>query len=200
MSAAAGVILAGGAATRIGGEKALLPFLSGTLLDAVISRVQHQVKRLSLSVPADWAAPARYGAYALLIDPYPERIGPLGGIVAGLEWLRSSGDESWLATFPCDTPFLPMDLVAQLIAKASDRPIVARDDARTQGVCAVWPLSCAERLRKGVEDGKLRSLVSAMDALGGETCFISADAHAFFNVNTSEDLATAVRLAERSRA
>jgi molybdopterin-guanine dinucleotide biosynthesis protein A len=59
----------------------------------------------------------------------------------------------------------------------------------------VWPLSCLERLREGVEAGHLRSLHSAMETLGCQTCHIEADAHAFFNINTRGDLARAEELA-----
>ena len=197
MSGPVGVILAGGAATRIGGEKALLPFLSATLLDAVIARVKCQVASLALNVRAEAAHSFREGhsEYPLVFDCLPEGIGPLGGVIAGLAWLCTIPHARWLATFPCDTPFLPLDLVTQLTAHARGRPVFARDDSRIHGVCAIWPVECAATLRAGVERGALRSIQSALEALGGETCRIVAGDHAFFNVNTREDLATAVRLA-----
>ena len=200
MARVAGIILAGGGATRIGGEKALTPFLSGVLLDAVISRAAPQVDRLALNVPSarerDYRE--RYGVkHALLIDEYPIGTGPLAGIIAGLGWLAGLDGISWLATFPCDTPFFPRDLVAQLMAAANDAPVFAHDGERLQGVCAVWPLSCLRRLEAGVEGGKLRSLHSAMEALGGSTCRVEAGANAFFNINTPEDLLRAKELAQQ---
>jgi molybdenum cofactor guanylyltransferase len=197
MTVTAGLILAGGAATRLGGQKALAAFLNGTLVDAVIVRVRNQVSELALNIPIEWgeADRGRYGAYPLIADAFPQRVGPLGGVVAGLEWLSALGNASWLATFPCDTPFLPYDLVAQLIAKAHDWPVVARDRTRIHGVCAIWPVDCAGLLRRGVEDGKFRSVMSAVEGLGGEACFVEADEHAFFNINKREDLSVAIRLA-----
>ncbi len=193
----AGVILAGGAATRIGGEKALLPFGGGTLLDAVIERVAPQVSRLTLNVPQTSAETfaERYRDYPLLFDPIPDRAGPLAGAIAGLEWLHTVPGTEWLATFPCDTPFLPRDLVAQLMAHARQAPVFAHDGERLHGICAIWPVRCLEPLRKGVEGGQLRSLRSAMEALGGKICLIRADKRAFFNVNTRDDLACAEELA-----
>lgn len=192
----AGVILAGGAGSRIGGDKALMPFRSGTLIDAVIARVQSQVDALALGIPtasAD-AYQARFGArYPLLRDTLGA--GPLAGIVAGLEWAQ--GD--WLASFPCDTPFLPKDLVAQLMRDAVDTPVAARSGGRLHGVCAVWPVRCLAQLREGVETGQLRSLKSALDRLGGRAVDIASDDDAFFNVNTQADLAEAEAIA-RDRA
>ena len=199
MDKPAGLILAGGAASRLGGEKALLPFGDATLLDAVIARVAPQVSALALSVRRDDAA--RYAAHRrdipLVFDASIERAGPLAGIVAGLEWLASRDDARRLATFPCDTPFLPHDLVAQLSARARDVPVFAHDGERLHGVCALWPLACLDRLKAGVDAGKLRSLQSALSELSGETCLIAAPEYAFFNINTREDLQEAERLALR---
>ena len=196
MKDVAGIVLAGGAASRIGGEKALLPFQGGVLLDAVIARVAAQVSILAINVAREdeHNYRHRFASHPLIVDDFPKGTGPLAGVLAGLEWLAKQGGAQWLATFPCDTPFLPHDLVAQLMAGAGDAPVFARDEARMHGVCAVWPVSCGARLREGIEQGRLRSLHSAMEALGGETRLIRAEAHAFFNINTAEDLATAEQL------
>jgi len=196
-----GLVIAGGAASRLGGSKALLPFREGTLLDAVIARVSPQVSQLALNVPSDSSETYRthFPNYPLLFDAYPERVGPLAGVVAGLEWARTLSDASWIATFPCDTPFLPHDLVTQLMRRASDVPVFAHNGQQLHGVCAVWPRDCLERLREGVERAHLRSLHSAMESLGGKTCHVGAGPHAFFNVNTRDDLARAEELADEMR-
>jgi molybdenum cofactor guanylyltransferase len=189
----AGLILCGGAAVRMGDDKALLPFRGGTLLDAVIARAAPQVSPLALNVAADREKTYRsaYPGYALLFDAHPERIGPLAGVIAGLKWARELGDVEWLATFPCDTPFLPRDLVAQLSASARRTPVFAHHGDRLHGVCSVWPIDCADALKSGVNAGNLRSLHSAMEALGGVTCPVEADEYAFVNINTRDDLARA---------
>jgi len=196
MKDVAGIVLAGGAASRIGGEKALLPFRGGVLLDAVIARAAPQVSVLAINVAREDESRYRtqFSSRPLIADDFPKGTGPLAGVIAGLEWLAKQGSAQWLATFPCDTPFLPHDLVAQLMAGAGDAPVFARDEARMHGVCAVWPVSCGTRLREGVEQGRLRSLHSAMESLGGETRLIRAEAHAFFNINTADNLATAEQL------
>jgi molybdopterin-guanine dinucleotide biosynthesis protein A len=195
--AVAGVILCGGAGSRLGGEKALVAFGQGRLLDAVRARATPQVFQLALNVSRGNAETYRsqFPEYPLLFDPFPQRVGPLAGVIAGLEWARALGDAEWLATFPCDTPFLPRDLVAQLMASASDAPVFAHDGERLHCVFAVWPLHCLDRVRSGVEGGELRSLQSAVNALRGMTCRIEAGEHAFFNINTREDLSRAEELA-----
>ena len=197
MQRVAGMILTGGAGTRIGGDKALLPFAGATLLDAVIARAARQVPVLALNATAKTACRfARYAArHPLVLDDLPDGIGPLAGVVAGLDWLAATDAGDWLATFPCDAPFLPRDLVAQLNSHAADAPVAAHAEGRLQGVCAAWPLSCRTRLRAGIESNALRSLKSALEHLGGSACEIACEADAFFNVNTPEDLARAEAMA-----
>lgn len=193
----AGVIVAGGEATRLGGEKPFLAFQGATLLDAVIGRVEPQVETLALNLRADAAARAAgIYRYAILTDTIPGSAGPLAGIVAGLEWARDLGGVEWLASFPGDTPFLPANLVATLREAAAARvPVVAHDGGALQNLCTLWPLTCLEVLRTGVESGRLRSLYRAHEELGALSRAVAAPPHAFFNVNTAEELAEAERLA-----
>ncbi|HVZ91778.1 MAG TPA: molybdenum cofactor guanylyltransferase [Rhizomicrobium sp.] len=178
-----GVILAGGASARMGGQKALAPFRGATLIEAVIARARPQLGRLALDAPKDSAElyRARFGdALPILPDLYADRGGPLCGIATGLSW--TSGD--WLAVFPCDTPFLPLDLIAQLLRHARSAPVVARNAQ----VCGLWPKSCLDAMKEGLDDGRLRSVLSAVEFFGGAVVDIDASAEAFFNVNTPEDL------------
>lgn len=200
MKGIAGIVLSGGASSRFRRDKALSPFLSGTLLDAVIQRVKPQVSLLAINVSYVKASAyqRRYGdRFPLVIDNFPKGTGPLSGIAAGLTWLEALGGQ-WLATFPCDTPFLPSNLVTQLMEIADSVPVAARDEKRLQGVCAVWPVSCGEKLRNAVKAGTLRSIHEALEALAGRTRLITGDENAFYNVNTTDDLATAEALARQS--
>lgn len=191
------MIVAGGEAARLGGEKPFLPFQGATLLDAVIGRLAPQVETLALNLRADAAASAAaLYDYPILTDTIAGSAGPLAGIIAGLEWARALDGIAWLVSVPGDTPFLPVDLVGTLnTAIAENVPVVAHDGGVAQNLCALWPLACLETLRVGVESGRLRSLYRAHEELKAVTCPVAAPAHAFFNVNTAGDLAEAERLA-----
>ena len=182
-----GVILTGGASSRMGTPKALLPFGNSTLLDAVIARAAPQVQALAINIARDDVETYRTRfSQTVLPDLYENKLGPLCGIVTGLAWCETE----WLATFPCDTPFLPRDLVAQLARHATDKPVVAKGAQ----VCGLWPKACLPQLKAGLESGALRSVLSAVEALTGAVCDIDALEHAFFNINTKDDLAEALRL------
>jgi molybdenum cofactor guanylyltransferase len=194
-----GLIIAGGRATRMGADKPFVRFRDGCLIDAVIARVQPQVEDLMLNLNPDQIGWSAYREkFAVLPDPFHGSAGPLGGIVAGLQAL-SSARASWLATFPCDTPFLPLNLVATLQAAAetnADRPVVAEAGGRVQSLCALWPKACLEPLREGVASGAFRSVWRMLDALGAVRTEVVSGPHAFFNINTPADLAEADRLAQ----
>src|SRR5215510_14706322 len=106
-----GVILAGGQARRMGGgDKALLM--------RSIARAKPQVQHLILNANGD---PARFGSYGLTViaDKVQGFLGPLAGILSALDWVRANRPNArWLASFACDTPFFPTDLVARLVKLA----------------------------------------------------------------------------------
>src|SRR5690242_8101110 len=115
-----GVILAGGLARRMGGgDKGLRPLGGTTLLDRVIARAAPQVAALCLNANGD---PARFARWELPVvpDDVPDAPGPLAGILAALD--RAAAMQfSLVASFPCDAPFIPRDLVARLAAARHDR-------------------------------------------------------------------------------
>lgn len=178
----------------MGADKPFAPLHGRTLIDVVIARVRPQVDSLWLNVRPEHEAVcrARYD-FELVADAFGGEAGPLGGVVAGLEKLPAA---QWLATFPCDTPFLPRDLVSTLRAAAvADQPAVAVDSGRVQNLCALWPPACLDKLRDGVASGTLRSAWRALEVLDAVRVDVDAAPHAFFNVNTPDDLAEAERIA-----
>jgi molybdopterin-guanine dinucleotide biosynthesis protein A len=190
----AGVILAGGRATRMGGgDKALLPLAGRPILARVIDRLAPQVDALALNANGD---PARFAAFALpvLPDPLPGHPGPLAGVLAGLDWAAARGAEA-LLTAAADTPFFPADLAARLQAAGPFAMAATPGDPAPERhpTFALWPVALRHDLRAALEAG-LRKVVAFTDPHGCATVLFP-DADAFFNVNTPEDLARAEALA-----
>ncbi len=189
----AGLIVAGGTAQRMGGEKPFLPFCGAPLLDAVISAAGPQCEPLALNIAPDkmGICRQRYGnSHPLLVDAYGGEKGPLGGIVSGLNWLETLSGTDWLATFPCDTPFLPDTLVKQLeqAIQNSFAPVVAVGDGCEQYLCALWPRSARAKLIAGIASGEWSSVWYALEKLGSVRHQIISTKNAFLNINTPEDL------------
>lgn len=195
----AGVVLAGGRASRMGGgDKALLPLAGRPMLAHVVARLAPQVAALALSANSD---PARFAAFGLpvLPDPMPGQPGPLAGILAGLDWAAGLGARAVVST-PVDTPFLPGDLVAKLAA-AGDlaRPVVVVTPGAGGGVdlhpaSALWPVACRAALRAALAGGERRVRAFA-EAEGCRSVVLAAEG--FRNVNTPAELAAAEALLAR---
>jgi molybdopterin-guanine dinucleotide biosynthesis protein A len=188
----AGLILAGGRATRMGGrDKAGIELGGQTLLARTIARARPQVGRLLLNANRDPAPFVKYGL-PVLPDTIGDHWGPLAGILAGLEHLRDTWPQiGWLASFPTDSPFFPENLVAQLAAALPGREIaMATGHGRPEPVFGLWPVSLAGPLRAALSNG-----VRKVEDFARRHRLATVDfpADAFFNVNTPEDLQQAAR-------
>ncbi|WP_323035945.1 molybdenum cofactor guanylyltransferase MobA [Pararhodobacter sp.] len=187
----AGVILAGGRATRMGGgDKALLPVAGRPMLAHVIARLAPQVTALALNANGD---PARFADFGLpvLPDPLPDQPGPLAGVLAGMEWAAAQG-YTHLLTVAGDTPFLPEDLVARL-AKAEFTLAASPDDTgrlRQHPTVGLWPVTLRESLRAALLRGE-RKVGRWAAEHGAQSVVFTAQPDPFFNVNTPDDLTLA---------
>lgn len=106
-----GVILAGGRATRMGGEdKGLVQFRSNYLINHVITALRPQVTHLLLNANRNQSRYQQLTDLTIISDLIADYPGPLAGIATGL----SHATTEYVAFVPCDSPLIPHDLVAQL--------------------------------------------------------------------------------------
>jgi len=131
----AGLILAGGRGARMGEiDKGLVRLRGRPLVDHVAATLAPQVAHLLVSANRNADSYARY-APVLADDPaHGAWQGPLAGIAAGL----AGSPLPWVVTAPCDTPFLPQDLVARLAAAlrgdcVADRAVDGTGDGIAEG-------------------------------------------------------------------
>lgn len=193
-----GVILAGGLATRMGGgDKGLLALGDTTILGHVIERLAPQVDAIALNANGD---PERFGTLGLpvLADSIDGYVGPLGGVLAGLDWAAARG-ATHIVTAAADTPFFPGDLVPRLLYAAEDqgKPIaLARTEDGRHPTFGLWPVALRDDLRRALSDG-MRKVVLWTDSHGTAYADFPSDGFdPFFNVNTPEDLEKARTILE----
>ncbi len=106
------ILLAGGAGRRMGGEdKGLLKLKGKPLVEWVLARIQPQVDEILISANRNLEIYVTFG-YPVLPDKTEGFAGPLAGIARGL----LDAKHELILSAPCDTPFLPDDLVARLQA------------------------------------------------------------------------------------
>ena len=107
-----GVVLAGGMGRRMGGVDKGLQLLRGRPMAAwVIERLQPQVGTLLINANQNLPRYAEFGC-PVIPDRIPDFAGPLAGLHAAL----SAASTPLVATAPCDSPFLPEDLVFRLFS------------------------------------------------------------------------------------
>ena len=192
----AGVILAGGRATRMGGgDKALLMLGKRPILGHVQDRLSAQVGSLALNANGD---PSRFDAFGLPVvsDTVDGFAGPLAGVLAGMDWAAGQG-ASHIATAAADTPFLPLDLVDLLFGALAPSTPIALAATNVDGkrvrhpTFGLWPVALRDNLRDALVSGT-RKVVAWSDPHGcASITFPSGPIDPFFNVNTPEDLAQA---------
>lgn len=193
---ACGVILAGGRSRRMGGrDKALLRLDGKPLLQHVIEAAAPQVGRLVLNVNADRGGYAGFGL-PMAGDSLPGFAGPLAGVLTGMEWVRAHAPEcGWVASFACDAPFIPGDLVARLRAAAGREGAdmaCARSAGRAHPVFGLWPVGLADDLRRAIADDGVRKVDAWTSRFRlAEVEFETRPLDPFFNVNGPDDLAAA---------
>ncbi|HOL64652.1 MAG TPA: molybdenum cofactor guanylyltransferase MobA [Accumulibacter sp.] len=180
-----GVILAGGMSRRMGGVDKGLQLLQGRpMLRWVIDRFRPQVDRLLINANRHQAEYADFGCQ-VISDVFPGFAGPLAGLHAAMV---TSGDEL-VACVPCDSPFLPADLVSRLLSglNAVDAAVaVARTEQRRQPVFNLCRRDVLPKLTDFLSNGGRKVDLWLASVPVVELTF--ADGGAFENLNTSEDL------------
>jgi molybdopterin-guanine dinucleotide biosynthesis protein A len=167
-----------------GGDKPLLTVGDRSMLAAVIAALQ--VRPVAISANGD---PARFAAFGLPVLPDGPFIGqgPLAGILAGLDWAASLGMTA-LLTAPGDMPFLPSGLASWL----APAPSCIASAGNRHHLVALWPVVCAEPLRKLLSTSGSRRVAdfAARIAMRYADYRVRTD-DPFANVNTRDDLALA---------
>ena len=161
-----GVVLAGGKGRRMGGaDKGLLNLQGEPLWRHVASRLRTQLGRIIISAMID----------------YP---GPLAGMLAVFQ----QNEAEWFLFCPCDTPFIPENLVDRLKTQRKNAPAVwVHDGERDHPTIALMHRSVQPALQEYLQSGERRVMVF-LRLIGGHAVDFSDSKEAFVNINTPEEL------------
>lgn len=183
-----GLILAGGAARRMGGrDKATLLLAGRPLIAHVRDRLTPQVDGIALSGRQDYGL-----GLSLIRDRKSGVRGPAAGIAAALDWCAKTGQPyDAILTVPVDGPFLPVDLAARLAA--GQGAAIASSGGRAHPTFGYWPLAALERCRTLLERSQGLSLMALADAAGARRVELP-DPATIYNINGPDDLVQAERM------
>ena len=194
MSAAAeadvtGIVLAGGQGRRMGGVDKGLVDLDGTPMIAhVLARLVPQVGDVLINANQNLD---RYRAFGYPV--VPDAVGGFAGPLAGLHAGMTRASRGFVVTVPCDSPFLPRDLVPRLRAKLDEKGAqlaVAKTFDQPHPVFALVRRDLLPNLAAFLASGgrKIDAWYAAFRAV--EVAF-DDEALAFRNINTADELAAA---------
>ena len=193
---AVGVILAGGQGRRMGGaDKALVSLGGTTLIERAIARASVQVADLIINANGD---PSRLAHLRLPVvaDAIAGFVGPIAGVLAGFAWMRANRPKArWLATFSCDTPFFPMNMVERLVEKARSgraHVAVAESGSQQHHIFAVWSADISAASEEVLVQRGMRKMEHFIGMFPNvRVSFAAEPIDPFLNINTPEELARA---------
>ena len=184
-----GIVLAGGQGRRMGGVDKGLQLLNGRPMIAhVIERLAPQVEDIVINANQNREAYAAFG-HPVVPDAIEGYAGPLAGLHAGLQ----AATQALVVTVPCDSPFLPVDLVqklaAALVASEADLAMAVTGTDATRQMHPVFCLmktTLLPQLTHYLQTGGRK--VEAWYRSGKLTEVLFEDESAFANINTEADL------------
>ena len=182
-----GVVFAGGQGRRMGGvDKGLVELDGRALVAHVIERLAPQVGELVINANQNRDRYAAFG-YPVVADVIPDFAGPLAGLHAAM----AAATTPYIVTSPCDSPFLPADLVARLALALAATPLdlaVARTFDQPHPVFSLVRTDVRPHLEAFLRGGG-RKIDAWYATLRVADARFDDEADAFRNINTAAELA-----------
>lgn len=197
-----GIILAGGKSQRFGKNKALVDLHGKTLVKWVIEAIDCVVDEvlLSLSYESDVLEFREIvDEKVIIVKDIKPNLGPISGLLSSLK--EAKGE--YTAVAPCDSPFIRPELYTILFEKAKeyDGAVPFLNDY-WEPLHAVYKTdSFLESLEKLLSHGKKRPVeaypyLDIKKLMQKEIKIVDPNLLTFFNINTKNDLAKAVKIME----
>ena len=190
------VLQAGGRSSRMGQDKALLPFMGTTMLDYILE----QVKGLGEETLIITNQPQNYGDFAYpLFSDVISNVGALGGLYSAIYHAQ----HEYVLVLGCDMPFINRGFLDYMLELALDFDVVIprmEPNGFAEPFRAIYKQSCLEPVKVAIDSGQ-RRVISFFDAVnvryieGDEIERFDPEYRSFFNVNTPEDFARAEQMA-----
>lgn len=179
-----GIVLAGGQGRRMGGvDKGLQPLHGQPMVAHVIARLAPQVGEIVVNANQNLEAYRAFGHRVV-----PDAIGGFAGPLAGLHAGLGAATRAFAATAPCDSPFLPEDLVARLMAALGESDLaVAKTGDQPHPVFSLVRVAVRGHLEAFLAAGG-RKIDAWYATLRVVEVPFDDEADAFRNINTMDEL------------
>ncbi|AQS88650.1 bifunctional molybdenum cofactor biosynthesis protein MoaAD [Neoasaia chiangmaiensis NBRC 101099] len=193
MSPLYGLVLAGGASTRMGQDKAALHYGGRTQLANAFAMLDRHVERTFVSVRNTQQNDPTRAPFPQIVDNVTAA-GPAVGILSAH---ATYPDAAWLV-LACDLPMLDDATLAALIAARDEQHVAtafrSEHDGLPEPLCTIWEPGALEKLKSQVDGGRFcpRKCLLNIDTL----ILPPRTPGALDNVNTPQERAIAQRFLE----
>jgi molybdopterin-guanine dinucleotide biosynthesis protein A len=179
-------IIAGGKSSRFGKSKSLEKLNGKRLIDYAIL-VADKISREKILIGNE-DQDFLNTDFHVLRDIIPD-CGPIGGIYTALVHIN----KGWIATIPCDLPFLIPELYKVLWQYRDDKkPTVAVVQNKIESLVALWPSSIAPVLNQFIKGRnlKIKQILANLNSIevNMEHNLGKFNKNYFFNINFLHDL------------
>jgi molybdenum cofactor guanylyltransferase len=193
-----GSILAGGKSKRMGKDKIFLNLNNKTLIEHTIIKVKKYLKELIIITNKENEFFSK-NSLITVKDCIEGQLGPLVGILTAMKWARENSSKySWVASFPCDTPFFPESIILKFIEESKKKEsliLCASSHGRKHNIFGLWSLDLYDKLYNDLVNNKVRKVQDWTKANNIKNLdFEFKEYDPFFNINTVEDLEFAKKL------
>jgi len=196
-----GEILAGKQSKRMGKDKLFLEFNNKKLIEHTLDKVKKYLKKIIIITNQDNEFFFENNLTTVK-DCVEGQLGPLVGILTAMKWAKENLSKcSWIATFPCDTPFFPESIIKRFIEESEKKEsliLCASSHERKHNIFGLWSLDLYEKLKDDLINKKVRKVQDWTEKNKIKNLeFKFKDYDPFFNINTEEDLEFAKKLSKK---
>jgi molybdenum cofactor guanylyltransferase len=189
----AGVVLAGGRATRMGEQdKGLILFKNQPLISYALEALSSVCQRTYINANRNIPTYEEFGL-VVICDQTQSFDGPLAGILTTLLHTDTDtdNDNEVLVVMPCDTPFFKAEHLQRLLDTRAEHDAdiaIAFDGGQLHPLFLALKTSLAENLQGYLASGQ-RKVADWLRPLKSVTVDFSDEPKIFTNINTSDELA-----------
>ena len=196
-----GAILAGGQSRRMGKDKLFLELNNKKLIEHTLDKVKKYLKKIIIITNQDNKFFFENNLTTVK-DCVEGQLGPLVGILTAMKWAKENFSKcSWIATFPCDTPFFPESIIKSFIEESEKKEsliLCASSHGRKHNIFGLWSLDLYDKLKDDLINKKVRKVQDWTEKNKIKNLeFEFKDYDPFFNINTKEDLEFAKKLSKK---
>ena len=189
-----GVILAGGKSKRFGEDKSKVKLNGKILLEHTLDKIKSKFNKTIIVSNNEILKDT-----ITIKDCVDGQLGPLVGVLSAMKWIKKNNySYSWLATFPCDTPFFNISIIDKFFDAMNLKSSLlyfAKSGEKRHNIFGLWSIKLIETLEKDIIENKYRKVEKWANKIGVETINIPyKELDPFFNINTKEDLVEAEKI------